>query len=99
MICSPISGVCHCTARSCQVKASVTAPLAIVNERSSSGCVERDPLGEQRAPVVADEVDGLTDLLDLAHDPGGVLLFRRAEPLGHGTTEAGERGRDRVVRE
>ena len=39
MICSPTSGVCHCTARSCQVKASVTAPLAIVNERSSSGCV------------------------------------------------------------
>ena len=56
------------------------------------GLRERDPLGEQRAPVVADEVDGLADLLEL------VARSRRRTPPSSRRTRRARDNRSRGAR-
>ena len=41
------------------------------------GPQRHDPLDEERSPVVTDDVDRFTDLLDLRDHPVDVFLFRR----------------------
>ncbi len=61
------------------------------------GAEARDADREASAPVVADEVDGLADLLELADQPVDVFLLRRAEAGRPRAAEAGEREGDHVV--
>jgi hypothetical protein len=64
------------------------------------GPLDDDAHHEPAAPVVADEVDGLADLLELADQPGRVLLARGAEAGRRGDAEPGElRGVDVVAAE
>jgi hypothetical protein len=46
---------------------------------------------------VPDEVDRFADGLDRGHEPVGVGLLRRGEPLGSGVAEGREIGSDDVV--
>src|SRR6266566_2790258 len=58
---------------------------------------ERDqPLHQERAPVVADEIDGRADALDLAREPVDVRLLARGEARRQGASEARQRRRDDV---
>src|SRR5262249_40488707 len=56
-----------------------------------------DALHEQRAPVVADEVDGLADALDLRRQPVDVRFLGGVEADRNRTAEAGQRGREHVA--
>src|SRR6266436_4738920 len=49
-----------------------------------------------RAPVVADEIDGRADALDLAREPVDVRLLARGEARRQGASEARQRRRDDV---
>src|SRR5437764_1206034 len=54
-------------------------------------------LHEERAPVVADQVDGLAHALDLRDEPVDVVLLGRLEARRQGDAEAGQARRHDVA--
>jgi hypothetical protein len=66
-------------------------------QRNRPGC--GDPGGQQRTPVVTDEVDRAVQLLQGAGRPVGVELLRRSGPVRQRGAEAGQGQRDAVAAE